>query len=192
MPDERNGTTPRISATTNDDSAVEQPPVRRRYAGEVIGGRADTATIADATEILAGASGQSRFRRILPFLGPAFIAAIAYVDPGNFATNIEAGASYGYMLIWVIVASNLMAMLIQSLSAKLGIATGHNLAELIGRISTQTQMQSTSVTEVTKGMQGILRITEETTESTKQTNVSIGQLTRLAAELRSSVANFKV
>ena len=133
MPDERNGTTPRISATTNDDSAVEQPPVRRRYAGEVIGGRADTATIADATEILAGASGQSRFRRILPFLGPAFIAAIAYVDPGNFATNIEAGASYGYMLIWVIVASNLMAMLIQSLSAKLGIATGHNLAELIGQ-----------------------------------------------------------
>jgi twitching motility protein PilJ len=67
-----------------------------------------------------------------------------------------------------------------------------DLAELIGRISTQTQMQSTSVTEVTKGMQGILRITEETTESTKQTNVSIGQLTRLAAELRSSVAGFKV
>jgi twitching motility protein PilJ len=67
-----------------------------------------------------------------------------------------------------------------------------DLAELIARISTQTQMQSASVSEVTKGMQGILRITEETTESTKQTNVSIGQLTRLAAELRSSVAGFKV
>jgi len=67
-----------------------------------------------------------------------------------------------------------------------------DLAELIARISTQTQMQSTSVSEVTRGMQGILRITEETTESTKQTNVSIGQLTRLAAELRSSVAGFKV
>ena len=67
-----------------------------------------------------------------------------------------------------------------------------DLAELIGRISTQTQMQSSSVSEVTKGMQGILRITEETTESTKQTNVSIGQLTRLAADLRSSVAGFKV
>jgi twitching motility protein PilJ len=67
-----------------------------------------------------------------------------------------------------------------------------DLAELIGRISTQTQMQSTSVSEVTKGMQGILRITEETTEGTKQTNVSIGQLTRLAADLRSSVAGFKV
>jgi twitching motility protein PilJ len=66
------------------------------------------------------------------------------------------------------------------------------LAELIGRISEQTQMQSTSVTDVTRGMQGILRITEETTEGTKQTNVSIGQLTKLAAELRSSVAGFKV
>jgi twitching motility protein PilJ len=67
-----------------------------------------------------------------------------------------------------------------------------DLAELISRISTQTQMQSTSVTDVTRGMQGILKITEETTEGTKQTNVSIGQLTKLAAELRSSVAGFKV
>ncbi len=66
------------------------------------------------------------------------------------------------------------------------------LAELIGTITTQAQMQSASVTDVTKGMQGILKITEETTEGTKQTNVSIGQLTRLAAELRSSVAGFKV
>ena len=67
-----------------------------------------------------------------------------------------------------------------------------DLADLIGKISTQTQMQSTSVTDVTRGMQGILKITEETTEGTKQTNVSIGQLTKLAAELRSSVAGFKV
>jgi twitching motility protein PilJ len=66
------------------------------------------------------------------------------------------------------------------------------LAELIARITTQTQMQSASVTDVTRGMQGILKITEETTEGTKQTNVSIGQLTKLAAELRSSVAGFKV
>lgn len=63
-------------------------------------------------------------------MGPAFIASIAYVDPGNFATNIQGGAKFGYTLLWVIVASNLMAMLIQALSAKLGIATGHNLAEL--------------------------------------------------------------
>jgi manganese transport protein len=67
---------------------------------------------------------------ILPFLGPAFIAAVAYIDPGNFATNIAAGAKFGYLLVWVIVASNLMAMLIQTLSAKLGIATGRNLAEV--------------------------------------------------------------
>jgi twitching motility protein PilJ len=66
------------------------------------------------------------------------------------------------------------------------------LAELIGGISAQTQKQSASVSDVTRGMQGILKITEETTEGTKQTNVSIGQLTRLAAELRSSVAGFKV
>ena len=71
-------------------------------------------------------------------------------------------------------------------------AVSRDLAELISRISAQTQMQSTSVTDVTRGMQGILKITEETTEGTKQTNVSIGQLTKLAAELRSSVAGFKV
>src|SRR5690348_8154188 len=73
--------------------------------------------------------GGRRFR-LLPFLGPAFIACVAYIDPGNFATNIAAGAKFGYLLVWVIVASNLMAMLIQTLSAKLGIATGRNLAEV--------------------------------------------------------------
>src|SRR3954447_6229335 len=73
--------------------------------------------------------GRSRFR-ILPFLGPAFIAAVAYIDPGNFATNIAAGSKFGYTLVWVIVAANLMAMLIQTLSAKLGIATGLSLPEV--------------------------------------------------------------
>ncbi len=68
--------------------------------------------------------------RLLPFLGPAFIAAVAYIDPGNFATNIAGGSKFGYTLVWVIVASNLMAMLIQTLSAKLGIATGKNLPEV--------------------------------------------------------------
>ena len=62
-------------------------------------------------------------------MGPAFIASVAYIDPGNFATNIQGGAQFGYTLLWVIVASNLMAMLLQTLSAKLGIATGLNLAE---------------------------------------------------------------
>ena len=68
--------------------------------------------------------------RILPFLGPAFVAAVAYIDPGNFATNIAGGAKYGYLLVWVIVAANLMAMLVQYLSAKTGIATGKSLPEL--------------------------------------------------------------
>ncbi|UPT57183.1 Nramp family divalent metal transporter [Dickeya zeae] len=67
----------------------------------------------------------------LSLMGPAFIAAIGYIDPGNFATNIQAGAAYGYQLLWVVVWANLMAMLIQLLSAKLGIATGKNLAEHI-------------------------------------------------------------
>ncbi|HXJ48484.1 MAG TPA: Nramp family divalent metal transporter, partial [Candidatus Acidoferrum sp.] len=76
-------------------------------------------------------NGQTRgLRALLPFLGPAFVAAVAYVDPGNFATNVAGGAKYGYMLLWVVLAANLMAMLVQSMSAKLGIATGMNLAEV--------------------------------------------------------------
>ena len=67
---------------------------------------------------------------LLPFLGPAFIACVAYIDPGNYATNIQGGSAFGYNLLWVIVLANLMAMLLQTMSAKLGIATGHNLAEM--------------------------------------------------------------
>ena len=84
--------------------------------------------LAAAERALAGHQGG--VRGLWPFLGPAFIAAVAYVDPGNFATNFAAGAKYGYLLLWVILASNLMAMLVQTLSAKLGIATGMNLAEV--------------------------------------------------------------
>ena len=73
----------------------------------------------------------ARVRRVLPFLGPAFVASVAYMDPGNFATNIQAGADYGYMLLWVLLLSNLMAILIQSLSAKLGIASGMTLPQAI-------------------------------------------------------------
>lgn len=90
----------------------------------------DSATATAAAEVLQGNSKKNLFARVLPFIGPAFIASIAYMDPGNYATNISAGAKYGYLLLWVIFASNLMAMVIQSLSAKLGIATGQNLAEL--------------------------------------------------------------
>ena len=70
------------------------------------------------------------WRALVPFLGPAFIASIAYIDPGNFATNIQGGAQFGYALLWVILMANLMAMLVQGLAAKLGIATGMNLAEM--------------------------------------------------------------
>src|SRR3954471_5097213 len=73
---------------------------------------------------------RSNRRSLWPFLGPAFIACVAYIDPGNFATNIAGGSKFGFTLVWVIVASNLMAMLIQTLSAKLGIATGRNLPEV--------------------------------------------------------------
>ena len=84
-----------------------------------------------AAEVLEGKSKKNAILRLLPFLGPAFIASVAYIDPGNYATNIQGGAQFGYTLLWVIVARNLMAMFIQAQSAKLGIATGHNLAELI-------------------------------------------------------------
>ena len=91
--------------------------------------KSSEATAQVATEILSGQSKRGRFRRLLPFLGPAFIASVAYMDPGNFATNIQGGAQFGYRLLWVIVCSNLMAILLQTLSAKLGIASGQNLAE---------------------------------------------------------------
>ncbi len=90
----------------------------------------DVHTVATAFEVLSGQSRKRGFARLWPFLGPAFIASIAYVDPGNFATNIAGGARFGYTLLWVVVASNLMAILVQTLSAKLGIATGYNLGEL--------------------------------------------------------------
>jgi len=89
----------------------------------------DQSTLQSAGDVLSGESRKRGLARILPFLGPAFIAGVAYMDPGNFATNIQAGAQYGYLLLWVIMASNLTAMLIQTLSAKLGIASGLNLAE---------------------------------------------------------------
>jgi manganese transport protein len=79
---------------------------------------------------LALARRQSGLRTALAFAGPAVIASIAYMDPGNFATNIQAGAKYGYSLLWVVLLANVIAMLFQALSAKLGIVTGRNLAEL--------------------------------------------------------------
>src|SRR5215213_1482291 len=94
-----------------------------------------TATRADELPGAAVGTGERILRgerpfRLLPFLGPAFVACVAYIDPGNFATNIAGGSKFGYTLVWVIVASNLMAVLIQTLSAKLGIATRRNLPEV--------------------------------------------------------------
>lgn len=91
--------------------------------------RGDIRTVGAAIDVLGGKSQRRGVARLWPFLGPAFIACVAYIDPGNFATNIQAGSQFGYRLVWVVVASNLMALLVQALSAKLGIATGTNLAE---------------------------------------------------------------
>ena len=91
----------------------------------------DKATLQLAEATLSGETPLPFWKRIVAFLGPAFVASVAYMDPGNFATNISGGARYGYMLLWVILLSNLIAMLIQALSAKLGIATGRSLPELI-------------------------------------------------------------
>ena len=70
--------------------------------------------------------------RVIRLMGPAFVAAVAYVDPGNVAANLAAGAGYGYLLVWVLVVANVVAMLVQYLSAKLGLVTGHSLPELVG------------------------------------------------------------
>jgi manganese transport protein len=86
--------------------------------------------VAPAPDLLAELRGRGRIRGSVALLGPAFVASVAYIDPGNFATNITAGAKFGYALMWVIVAANLMAMVVQYLSAKLGVATGRDLAEL--------------------------------------------------------------
>ncbi len=85
-------------------------------------------TVATAQAVLAGERGG--LRAYFAFAGPAVIASIAYMDPGNFATNIQAGAKYGYGLLWVVLMANVIAMLFQALSAKLGIVTGRNLAEM--------------------------------------------------------------
>ncbi len=110
---------------TREPEAVERPRTADLAVGDVLPGEAATLRAAQAS-----LSGQSKgLRGLWPFLGPAFIAAVAYIDPGNFATNIAGGAKYGYLLCWVVVSANLMAMLVQTLSAKLGIATGRNLPE---------------------------------------------------------------
>src|SRR3989440_4433946 len=111
--------------------------LRRRAPVPALEGAAEGASVAlpDAGAGIPSALEQhlskGRLRATLAMLGPAFVASVAYVDPGNFATNISSGAKYGYMLLWVVLAANLMAMLIQYLSAKLGIVTDHDLPEMV-------------------------------------------------------------
>src|SRR5215213_4768179 len=111
---------------------VQQPPVEAPAPSEEVSVESvlpGEAAVAEAAR--RSLEGRSHgVARLWPFLGPAFVAAVAYIDPGNFATNIAGGAQFGYLLLWVILVSNLMAMLIQSMSAKLGIATGKNLPEV--------------------------------------------------------------
>jgi manganese transport protein len=111
------------------------PPPPPIGAPALEGAAAETGSIAlrDGLEVhspLERLLARGRLRATLAMLGPAFVAAVAYVDPGNFATNLQGGAKYGYLLLWVVLVANLMAMLIQFLSAKLGIVTDHNLPEV--------------------------------------------------------------
>jgi manganese transport protein len=104
------------------------PPLERQVLGAEDALPGEARVLAAAERALNGE--QRGLRALIPFLGPAFIAAVAYVDPGNFATNMAGGSQFGYMLLWVVLVANLMAMLIQSMSAKLGIATGLSLPEV--------------------------------------------------------------
>ena len=118
--------TPPVSDPERDGAEPEEDLTILLHAAHALPGEARVNLAAERS-----LSGERKgVRGVLPFLGPAFIAAVAYVDPGNFATNVAGGSRYGYLLLWVILAANLMAMLIQSMSAKLGIATGMNLPEL--------------------------------------------------------------
>jgi manganese transport protein len=98
--------------------------------GPLVGDQGEAAAAQDPPSALDRLIAQGRLRATLAMLGPAFVAAVAYVDPGNFATNVQGGAQFGYLLLWVVLMANVMAMLIQYLSAKLGIATDRNLPEL--------------------------------------------------------------
>ncbi len=149
--------------------------------------RGDKVTVTSAQAVLSGTEGPKNFfARVLPFLGPAFVACVAYIDPGNFATNIQGGAEFGYLLLWVIVASNLAAMLIQALSAKLGIATGYNLAELCREHFPRP---------VTLGMWGLMEIVAMATDLAEFLGAALGfnllfHIPLLAAALLTALVTF--
>jgi manganese transport protein len=123
---------PDLRVTEEDVGLVEPVPSGSSTTpdGNGLAERALPGEAAVARAARASLEGRSRgLPRVWPFLGPAFIAAVAYIDPGNFATNIAGGAKFGYLLLWVVLGANLIAMVVQTQSAKLGIATGKNLAE---------------------------------------------------------------
>jgi manganese transport protein len=109
----------------------QSPPLRDALLETVSADGQVAAKLPEGPSQLDRLLAKGRLRATLSMLGPAFVAAIAYVDPGNFATNIQGGAKFGYLLLWVVLLANLMAMLIQYLSAKLGIVTERNLPELV-------------------------------------------------------------
>ena len=113
------------------------------------------ATVSTPFTGAARARRRGRIRGALPFLGPAFVAAIAYVDPGNFATNIAGGSKYGYLLLWVILSANLMAMLIQFLSAKVGIATGRIMLAGFSQGAAMALFSGTRYPEKLAGLMGL-------------------------------------
>src|SRR4051812_41508642 len=121
---------PVVRRHQRSDPRARRHPRRRHEGAPVTPPPAAEAAALPLPSALRHTRGRGRVRGVVAMLGPAFVAAVAYIDPGNFATNIAGGAKYGYMLLWVIVAANLMAMLVQYLSAKTGIATGKNLPEL--------------------------------------------------------------
>ena len=116
----------RVDAAAPDRVPAAADPGWRRSRSPADGRRRQTGR-RGGQPARAAAPARARCGRMLTMLGPAFVAAVAYVDPGNFATNIQGGARFGYALLWVVLLANLMAMLIQYLSAKLGIVTGRNL-----------------------------------------------------------------
>src|SRR5579859_7861654 len=128
--DAANADVPRAGVASADMDAA--PPAAHGSvpwdAGIARPGSLTARTVETVQAVLAGRRSGGLAR--LAFVGPAVVASIAYMDPGNFATNVQAGAKYGYELLWVVLAANLIAMLFQALSAKLGIATGRNLAEV--------------------------------------------------------------
>src|SRR5713101_4026900 len=98
-------------------------------AGGISSGRRSLEEVHGSIAIPSDTGSAPKLRRLFAFLGPAYLVSVGYMDPGNWATDLEGGARFGYALIWVLLMSNLMAVLLQTLAARLGVVTGHDLAQ---------------------------------------------------------------